>query len=158
MRGVAVTMMAVLVVCGATAVPIAGQTAGGGQYQVVKVCSLVAVADVKKLAPWPAVYDKEVAEKPIPGGSSCDYPTAYVQVSQFRQNVFDAVGKDAGVERIAGVGDAALLRNSDSFADLFVKAGPHVVNVQMNFGAGTTFANSKASMIELGKAFAVKLR
>ena len=158
MRCVAVNTLAVLVVCVSAAVSVAGQTAGGGQYQVVKVCSLVAVAEVKKLAPWPAVYDKEVAEQPVSGGSSCDYPTAHVQVMQFRQNVFDAVGKDAGVEKIAGVGDAALLRNSDTFADLFVKAGSHVITVQMNFGAGSTFANSKAAMIEIGKAFAAKLR
>ena len=157
MRQVAVNTLAVLIVSAGTAV-IAAQATSGGQYQVVKVCALVAVAEVKKLAPWPAVYDKQVEEQPVPGGSSCDYPTAYVRVTQFRQNLFDAVGKDAGVERSAGVGDAALLRNSDTFADLFLKAGPHLVNVQMNFGAGSTFANSKAAMIEIGKAFASKLR
>jgi hypothetical protein len=158
MRQVAVNTLAVLIISAGTAVPIAAQATSGGQYQVVKVCALVAVAEVKKLATWPAVYDKQVEEQPVAGGSSCDYPTAHVQVTQFRQNLFDAVGKDAGVERIAGIGDAALLRNSDTFADLFVKAGPHLVTVQMNFGAGSTFANSKAAMIEIGKAFATKLR
>ena len=124
----------------------------------MKVCTLVAAAEVKKLAPWPAAYDAQVAEKPIARGSSCDYPTAYVQVTQFQQIIFDGVGKDAGVERIAGVGDASLIRNSESFADLLVKVGPHLVSVQMNFGAGKTFANSKNAMIEIGKAFAARLR
>jgi hypothetical protein len=158
MRQVAVNTLAVIIVSAGTAVPIVAQATSGGQYQAVKACALVAVAEVKKLAPWPAVYDKHVEEKSIQGGSLCAYPTVEVLVTQFQQNGFDAVGKDAGVERIAGVGDAAVLRNSDSFADLLVKAGPHLVNVQMNFGAGSTLAKSKAAMIEIGKAFATRLR
>ena len=69
---------------------LARQQPSTGKYQVVKVCSLLTLAELKKLAPWPPYMEPfaKVEEEPIgPDGSSCNYPTAHVQVMSFRQLV-----------------------------------------------------------------------
>ena len=159
---VSVLVMVALVVCAGTADIVAAEPAAAarGQYQVVKVCSLLTVAEVKKLAPWEPMFDQmKVEEEAFSGGSSCNYPTATVQVMQFRQTTIDALGKDGKLEAITGAGDAAWLRNNQNlFGELLVKVGPHLLTVQMGISRGKTFDTLRPTLLELGKAFAAKLR
>lgn len=159
---VSVLVMVAFVVCAGTADIVAAEPAGAarGQYQVVKVCSLLTVAEVKKLAPWEPMFDQmKVEEEAFSGGSSCNYPTATVQVMQFRQTTIDALGKDAKLEAVTGVGDVAWLRNNrNMFGELLVKIGPHLLTVQMDISRGRTFDTLRPTLLELGRAFAAKLR
>jgi hypothetical protein len=160
-RAALTTLAVVVVVVGVcAAVPLAGEQTAGSKYQVVKVCSLLTVAEVKKLAPWEPMFDQmKIEEEGFGGGSSCNYPTATVQVMQFRQGTIDAMGKDAVLEPVAGVGDAAWLRNNrNMFAELAAKVGPHLLTVQTSIDRGKTFETSKPQLLALGKAFAAKLR
>ena len=100
----------------------------------------------------------KVEEEAFSNGSSCNYPTATVQVSQFRQMI-DALGKGAKLEAVSGTGDTAWLRNNQNrFGELLVKVGPHLLTVQMDISRGKTFDTLKPTLLELGKAFAAKLR
>jgi hypothetical protein len=163
MLRVAVNTLAVALVVGAGVAGVAtatdGQTAGS-QYQVVKVCSLLPVAEVKKLAPWEPMFDQmKIEEEGFGNGSSCNYPTATVQVMQFRQGTIDALAKDAKLESVAGVGDAAWLRNNrNEYAELLARVGPHLLTVQLSIDRGKTFDIAKPAVLGLGKAFAAKLR
>ena len=44
------------------------------------------------------------------------------------------------------------------FGELLVKVGPHLLTVQMDISRGKTFDSLKPTLLELGKAFAAKLR
>jgi hypothetical protein len=163
MACVAVNTLAAVLVVGAGAAGVATPAhdqAGGSQYQIVKVCSLLPVAEVKKLAPWEPMFDQmKIEEEGFGGGSSCNYPTATVQVMQFRQGTIDALAKGAKLEPVAGVGDAAWLRNNrDEYAELMARVGPHLLTVQLNIDRGKTFDSSKPTVLGLGKAFAARLR
>ena len=154
-------VMVVVLVASAVSTVAARPSAGaGGQYQVVKVCALLTVAEVKKLAPWEPMFDQmKIEEEGVVGGSSCSYPTATVQVMQFRQATIDAMGKTGKLEAVAGVGDAAWLHNNrDMFAELAAKVGPHLLTVQTSIDRGQTFETSKPELLALGRAFAAKLR
>ena len=69
MAGVAVSVLvlvAVLAYAGTADIVPAGPAAGvRGQYQVVKVCSLLTVAEVKKLAPWEPMFDQMKVERGV---------------------------------------------------------------------------------------------
>ena len=154
-------VMVVVLVAWAVSPAAARQSAGaGGRYQILKVCSLLTVAEVKKVAPWEPMFDQmKIEEEAVAGGSSCSYPTATVQVLQFRQGTIDALSKQYKLEAVAGVGDAAWLRNNrDMFAELMAKVGPHLLTVQTSIDRGQTFETSKPELLALGRAFAAKLR
>jgi hypothetical protein len=137
--------------------------AGGGKYQVVKVCSLLSLAEVKKLAPWPPHLDQfaKGEEEPIgTGGSSCNYPTVFIQVMAFNQSFIDNL-KKTGVrlEPVSGVGELAYVRNNkDRYAELVGKVGPHSLTVQLSIESNKTFDSTRPSLIAIGKAYADKLR
>ena len=146
------------------ALPVAATTAArqaGAPYQPVKVCSLLSLAEVKKLAPWPPHLDSfaKAEEEAIPQGSSCNYPTLDVQVMSFRQSAIDSLKKTDKLEPVPGIGDEAYLRNNkDLYGELFARVGPHLLTVQFNIPTGQTFETSKPTVIGLGKAFAARLR
>lgn len=135
---------------------------GGARYQVVKVCSLLSLAEVKKLAPWQPYMDPYAkAEEHALGsyGSSCEYPTVGVQVMSFNRSTIDALRKEGRIESVAGVGDEAYVRNNrDNFAELIARVGPHLLTVQLSINSTKTFDATRPSLIELGKAFATRLR
>jgi hypothetical protein len=162
MMRVAVSSCVMVAVVGAqlSSTDAAQPPAGAGQYQIVKVCALLPVAEVKKLAPWEPMFDQmKIEEEGVAGGSSCSYPTATVQVMQFRQGTIDALSKQYRLEAVAGVGDAAWLRNNrDMFAELMARVGPHLLTVQTSIDRGKTFETSKPQLLGLGRAFAAKLR
>jgi hypothetical protein len=160
------TLLALVAVCGGSAAVIGSQqppTSGaGGKYQVVKACSLVPIAEVKKLAPWPPQLDQfaKAEEEPLGTyGSSCNYPTVFIQVMSFRQSTIDAARKAGALEPAAGVGDEAYLRNNkDRWAELIARVGPHLLTLQLSIDTNKTYDSTKPALIELAKVFASKLR
>ena len=136
--------------------------AQGAAYKVIEVCALVPLQDVKKLAPWPPHIDlfaKAEEEAIGPQGSSCNYPTAQVQVMAFNQRMLDAARKAGTLEPVAGVGDEAWVRNNRNlFAEIYARVGPHLLTVQTDIGTGKTFESEKPTLIALAKAFVAKLR
>ena len=138
------------------------QPSGAGAYQVVKVCSLVPLAEVKKLTPWPPHLDASAkAEENAIGtqGSSCEYPNVHVQVRAFRPQALDAARKSRKPEPVTGIGDEAFVHNGkDLFAELYAKVGPHLLTILLDIGPKKTFESVKPSLIELGKTFAARLR
>jgi len=135
----------------------------GAGYQVVKVCSLLSLAEIKKLAPWEPMLDQfaKPEEEPIgTTGSSCNYPTVFIQVMAFRQSFIDTLRKNGiPLESVSGVGDEAYVRNNrDNYAELIGKVGPHSFTVQLSIGRNKTFQSEKPALIAIGKAYAAKLR
>ena len=160
----ALTVIAVVGVC--LPQPVAGESpqarGAAGNYQVVKVCSLVSVAEVKKLVPWAPQLDQfaKAEEEPLGTyGSSCNYPTVFVQVMAFSQGTIDAAKKAGAQEAVAGVGDEAYVRNNrDRYAELITRVGPHLLTVQLSVGTGKTFEGEKSNLIEVSKLFVTRLR
>jgi hypothetical protein len=159
----ALTISVLVLCCSAAQARGRPQASGGGaRYQVVKACSLLPLAEVKKLAPWPPQMDPYAkAEEEALGsyGSSCEYPTVGVQVMSFNRATVDALRKEGRIESVAGVGDEAYVRNNrDNFAELIARVGPHLLTVQLSIDRPKTFDAARPSLIELGKAFAARLR
>jgi len=109
MRHSSKAFLTIVAVCGWSAGLIAFQqpqpSGAGSTYQVVKVCSLATVAEVKKFAPWPPHMDRFAkAEEEAIGtrGSSCNYPTVHVQVLSFRQQTIDTAHKAGKLEPVQG--------------------------------------------------------
>ena len=137
----------------------AGTAAG---YQVVKVCPLVSVAEVKKFAPWAPQLDALAkAEEEALGnyGSSCNFPTVHVQVMSYRPQTIESAKKARRQDPVSGVGDEAYVANKrDEYAELIARVGPHLLTVQMDIGTGKTFDAVKPSLVELARLFVTKLR
>lgn len=135
---------------------------GGAKYKVVGACSLLSLAEVKKLAPWQPHLDPYAkGEEGALGsyGSSCEYPTVGIQVMAFNRSTIDALRKAGPIESVGGVGDEAYVRsNRGYFAELFARVGPHLLTVQLSVEKNKTFEAIKPSLIEIGKAFAARLR
>jgi hypothetical protein len=136
-----------------------GQAAVGDQ--AVKVCSLVSLAEMKKLAPWPSSVDQhaKAEEVSLPPRSLCVYPTAQIQVEPYRQQIIDTARKRAQLDPVAGIGDEAYIGNNRNlFALVYAKVGPHLLTVEMEIPVGKKFETAKPTAVEIAKAFAAKLR
>jgi len=134
---------------------------GGAKYKVVNACSLLPLAEVKKLAPWQPHLDPYAkGEEAALGsyGSSCEYPTVGIQVMAFNRSTIDALRKAGPIESVGGVGDEAYVRNNRGhFAELVARVGPHLLTVQLSIDSNKPFEATKPSLIAIGKAFAAKL-
>ncbi len=127
--------------------------------QPVEVCKLVPKDEVKRHLPWIAALDQlPIEEEPIGiSGSSCNYPTVFVQVLPFSQGSIDALRKEGPLEPIAAVGDEAYFRNNKNrYAELMVRVGPRMLTLQAD-GEGKMDA-AKLQVIELAKAYVAALR
>ena len=136
----------------------AKQATGG--YQV-KACSLMSLAEMKKLAPWPSSIDQsaKAEEVALPQRSLCVYPTAQVQIESYRPQIVESARKTARLDPVPGVGDEAYIRNNQNlFAVIYAKVGPHLLTVEMEIPVGQTFETAKPTIIEIAKAFAARLR
>jgi hypothetical protein len=125
----------------------------------INACSLVPKAEVKKNLPWIAAFDGlPVKEEAVgPSGSSCKYPSVFIQVLTFSRGTIDQARKQGGVEPISGIGDEAYFHNnSDRYAEVYVKVGERLVTLQANLheNLGTV----KPGVVNLAKVFAAKLR
>lgn len=138
-------------VCALLAAPVSAQQ--------VEACKLVPREEVKKHLPWIAALDQLPLEEAAIGtsGSSCNYPTVFVQVVPFNQGAIDALRREGSLEVISGVGDEAHFRNNrDRYAELVVRIGPRMLTLQAN-GEGKMDA-VKASVIDLARVYVTALR
>jgi hypothetical protein len=127
--------------------------------QQVEVCKLVPKDEVKRHLPWIDALDQLPIEEEAIGtsGSSCNYPTVFVQVLQFSQGSIDALRKDGPLETISTVGDEAYFRNNKNrYAELMVKVGPRMLTLQAD-GEGK-MDTVKPKVIELAKVYVAALR
>ena len=125
----------------------------------IKACSLLPKEEVKKYLPWNAVLDRmPLEEEPIgASGSSCNYPSVFIQVFPFSQGTIDAARKKGGLEAISGVGDEAYFHNNrNEYAELYVKTGKHLLTIQAN--ADGKIEAVKPGALNLAKALVAKLR
>jgi hypothetical protein len=128
-------------------------------------CSLLTRAEVRKLVSWADQMEKifpNEEEDQFANGSGCEYPSIRVQVMSTSPDHFKRwidASKNPTLERIAGLGDEAYIRdNKGMFAELFAKNGSHLVSLQKHLNAGETTQSTKPQLIALAKALLAKLR
>ena len=89
-------LLAVLGAGFACSQPVSAQQAGA--------CSLLPKEEVKKHLPWIDFLDSmPIEEEPIgSSGSSCNYPSVFIQVLPFSQGLMDAVRTQDDTEAVSG--------------------------------------------------------
>jgi len=125
----------------------------------IRACSLLTRETVRQHLPWHAVLDQFPAEEEPIGaaGSSCNYPSVFIQILPFSQGTLDAFRKSGGEEAISGVGDVAYFRhNRQGYAELAVKVGSRTLTLQANVEGN--METVKPATIRLAKALVEKLR
>jgi len=136
--------------------PVApAQTAG----KPVLVCPLMPKEEVKEYFPWAAALDSTPIEEEAVGttGSSCNYPTLHAQVIAYSSHAIETMKKSGGAESIAGIGEAAYLRNDrGEHAEILVRVGDRMLTLQATIDGG--YEAAKPKLIELAKAYVGKLR
>ena len=127
--------------------------------QKIKACSLVTKEEVKKHLPWRPQLDQFPVEEEDIGttGSSCNYPSVFIQVMLFTQGSIDAARKISGIETVSGIGDEAYFSNNhDRFAELYVKVGKRWLTLQANLSGDMNTV--KPGVMSLAKVLVGKLR
>ena len=127
--------------------------------QAIEVCKLVPKEQVKTHLPWIDALDALPIEEEAIGnaGSSCNYPTVFVQVLPFSQQSIEAVRNESPLEPISEVGDEAYFRNNDNrYAELMVRVGTRMLTLQAD-GEGK-MDTVKPKVVELAKVYVAALR
>ena len=125
----------------------------------IRACSLLPKEEVKKHLPWNTVLDQfPIEEEPVgPSGSSCNYPSVFIQVLPYSQRTIDTARQQGGLEPVTGIGDAAYFHNNkDRYAEVFVKVGQQLLTLQANVEGNMAIV--KPGTLNLAKAFVAKLR
>jgi hypothetical protein len=120
---------------------------------------LLPKAEVKKHLPWNDIVDSMPPEEAPagPAGSSCNYPSVFIQVLPVDRLVRGAPTNEPGWESISGVGDEAWFRAKRTrYAGLYVKTATHTLTIQAN--ANGNVEAVKPGTISLAKALLAKLR
>lgn len=110
-------------------------SAQAGASPAVRVCSLLPKEEVKRHVPWIDALDRMEPEEEAIGasGSSCNYPSVHIQVLPSSSRILEIAHKKGGLERISGIGDEAYFyNNSGEYAEVYVRAGRHILTVQAN--------------------------
>lgn len=127
--------------------------------QRIAACALLPKDEVKRYLPWLAVLDQmPIEEEPVgASGSSCNYPSVFIQVLPFSPRTIEMARQKGGLATVAGVGDEAYFyNNADRYAELYVRIGKHLLTVQAN--ANETVEAVRPGVVSLAKALIVKLR
>ena len=141
-----------------------GQHATAADDPTLHACSVLTRAEVRKHVPWDdqmeSIFPKEEEDRTA-SGSGCEYPSVRVQVMTTSPDHWkrwvDTV-RNPTVERVAGVGDEAYIRdNKGRFAEFYAKRGGHLVSLQKSLKAGETMQTSKPQLAALAKAVLAKL-
>ena len=131
-------------------------TAAGSR---IRACSLLPKEEVKKHVPWLPVLDQmPIEEEPVGvSGSSCNYPSVFIQVLPFSQRTIDMARQQGGLEPLTGIGDEAYFHNNKNlYAEVFVKVGNQLLTLQANLQG--EMAAVKPGVLNLAKALVAKLR
>lgn len=124
----------------------------------VKACSLVPKEEVKRYLPWKSHFDHlPTEEEPIgTSGSSCGYPSVFVQILPFSQALIGSASKKDGLETISGIGNEAYFCNNlNGYAELYVKVGKRLLTLQANVQGN--IESVKPGVLRLAKVFVEKL-
>ena len=124
----------------------------------ISACSLVPKEQVKQFLPWLPALDQMAVEEEAIGtyGSSCNYPSVFIQVLPFSQGTIDSARKNGRLEPIREVGDEAYFHNNrDRYAELYVKVGTHLLTLQAN--VHDKIESVKPGVLGLAKLLADKL-
>ncbi len=136
----------------------AGRSAADGSQRIA-ACALLPKAEVKRYLPWLAVLDQmPIEEEPVgASGSSCNYPSVFIQVLPFSPRTIEMARRKGGLPTVAGVGDEAYFyNNGNRYAELYVRVGKHLLTIQAN--ANETVEAVRPGVVSLAKALVVKLR
>ena len=136
----------------------AGRPAGASA-QKIAACSLLPKNEVKRHLPWRAALDQmPIEEEPVGvSGSSCNYPSVFIQVLPFSRRTIELAHKKGGLETVAGVGDEAYFHNNrNRYAELYVRVGTHLLTLQAN--ANDTVEAVRPGVLNLAKALVQRLR
>ena len=141
------------------------QQATASDDPTLHACSVLTRAEVRKHVPWSDQMERifpQAEEDQFANGSGCEYPSIRVQVMSTSPDHWKRwldASKNPTVERVAGVGDEAYIRdNKGMFAELYAKSGSRLLSLQKNLKSGETTQSSKPELIALAKALAAKLR
>lgn len=138
-----------------SAYPVQAQKAS----QRIGACSLLPKAEVRKHLPWNDIVDRMPPEEEPVGaaGSSCNYPSVFIQVFPVGRLVRGQPTTEPGWQPISGIGDEAWFRpNRTNYAELYVKTATHTLTIQAN--ANGNVEAVKPGAIDLAKALLAKLR
>jgi hypothetical protein len=99
-----------------------------------------------------------IEEEPVGvSGSSCNYPSVFIQVLPFSQRTIDIAHQQGGLEPLTGIGDEAYFHNNKNlYAEVFVKVGNQLLTLQANLQG--EMAAVKPGVLNLAKALVAKLR
>lgn len=124
----------------------------------IRVCSLLPKAEVKRHLPWMDALDQMPPEEHAIGdsGSSCSYPSVHVQVLPSSSRILEIARERGGLEKVSGLGDEAYFHNnSNRYAEVYVRAGRHILTVQAN--VDDKIEAVKPGALSLAKALVAKL-
>jgi hypothetical protein len=125
----------------------------------IAACSLLPKAEVRKHLPWNDIVDRMAPEEEPVGaaGSSCNYPSVFIQVFPVGRLVRGQPSTAPGWESITGIGDEAWFRaNRTNYAELYVKTASHTLTIQANTDGNVEAVKPGATA--LAKALLAKLR
>ena len=120
---------AALIVLGVVAMSAPSLQAQAGKA-TIRACTVLPKEEVKRHLPWiPALDQFPVEEEPVgAGGSSCNYPSATIQVIPFSQSMIDAARNRGGLETLKEIGDEAYFYNNPAgYAEVYAKTGKYLV-------------------------------
>ena len=147
----------IVVVVMAAYFPLAAQ--GPKAPQRVSACSLLPKADVRQHLPWNDIVNNMAPEEEPVGaaGSSCNYPSVFIQVFPVARLVRGIPTTEAGWQPVAGIGDEAWFRpNRTYYAELYVKTATHTLTIQAD--ANGNVEAVKPGTLALAKALLARLR
>ena len=124
----------------------------------VRACSLLPKGVVKRHVPWIDALDRMEPEEEAIGrtGSSCSYPSVIIQVLPASSRILETARKKGGLEKISGIGDEAYFyNNSNRYAEVYVRAGRHILTVQAD--VNDRIASVKPGALNLARALVAKL-
>lgn len=124
----------------------------------VRACSLLPKEEVKRHVPWTDLLDGMQLEEEAIGesGSSCNYPSVHIQVLPASSRVLEVARQRGNLESISGIGDEAYFYNNrDEYAEVYVRAGQHILTIQANADAG--IESAKPGALDLARALVARL-
>lgn len=129
-----------------------------GHGAPIGACSLLPKEDVRKYLPWQAILDgMPVEEEPLgSSGSSCNYPSVFIQIMPFARSMIDIMREKGGLETVSRIGDEAYFyNNGNEYAELYVRAGYYLLTVQANVNGSVE--SVKPGVLNLAKALVTRL-
>jgi hypothetical protein len=154
-RRITRVLIGVIAVSVSSPLPLQAQPAP----QRIAVCSLLPKTEVRKHLPWNDIVDRMPPEEEPVGtyGSSCNYPSVFIQVFPVGRLVRGQPTTEPGWQALTGLGDEAWFRpNGTNYAELYVKTATHTLTIQASANGNVDAVRPGA--VSLAKALLAALR